>query len=43
MKAFKVFMKPFEAPQRSAKIKVQLNFYSSSRIGTGRVNWIEKG
>ena len=38
MKAFKAFIKPFEAPQRSVKIKIQLNFFSSSRIGTGRVN-----
>ena len=35
----KRFMKPFEAPQRSAKIKIQLNFFSSSGIGTGRVKF----
>ena len=37
MKAFKAFIKPFEAPQRSAKIKIELNFFSSAGIGTGRV------
>ena len=37
MKAFKAFIKPFEAPQRSVKIKIYLNFLSSSGIGTGRV------
>ena len=35
MKALKVFIKPFEAPQRSVKIKIELNFFSSSGIGTG--------
>ena len=38
MKAFKEFIKPFEIPQRSVKIKISLNFFSSSKIGTGRVN-----
>ena len=33
----KVFIKPFEAPQRSVKIKIYVNFFSSSRIGAGRV------
>ena len=28
----------YEAPQRSAKIKIQLNFFSSFGIGTGKVN-----
>ena len=37
MKAFKVFMKPFEAPQISVKIKTLVNFFSVSRIGVGRV------
>ena len=41
MKAFKVFIKSFEAPQRSVKIKIQVNFFSSSGIGTGRVKMIE--
>ena len=27
MKAFKAFIKPFEAPQRSVKIKIHVNFY----------------
>ena len=26
MKALKAFIKPFEAPQRSVKIKIELNF-----------------
>ena len=36
MRAFKVFIKPFEAPQGSVKIKIQLNFFSSFVIGTGK-------
>ena len=27
MKTLKTFIKPFEAPQRSVKIKIQVNFY----------------
>ena len=27
MKALKVFIKPFEAPQRNVKIKIYANFY----------------
>ena len=38
MKALQAFIKPFEAPQRHVKIKIQLNFFSLSRIETGRVN-----
>ena len=38
MKALKTFIKPFEAPQRSMKIKIELNFFTSSGTGTGRVN-----
>ena len=38
MKAIKAFLKPFEEPQRSVKIKIELFFFSSSEIGTGRVN-----
>ena len=38
MKAFKAFIKPFEALQRSVKIKIYVNFFSSSGIGVGRVN-----
>ena len=30
MKAFKAFIKPFEVPQRSVEIKIQVNFLSSS-------------
>ena len=37
MKAFKAFIKPFETPQTSAKIKILVNFFSSSEIGAGRV------
>ena len=33
MKAFKAFIKPFEAPQRSVKIKLNLIF--SLRLGLG--------
>ena len=29
MKAFKGFIKPFEAPQKSVKMKVQVNFLFS--------------
>ena len=36
MKAFKAFIKPFERPQSTLKIKIYLNFFSSSGIGTGR-------
>ena len=38
--ALKAFIKPFEAPQRSVKIKIQVNFYLlqlSKMHGTGRV------
>ena len=34
---FKAFIKLFKAPQRSVKIKMQVIFFSSSVIGTGRV------
>ena len=33
MKAVKAFTKPFEAPQKSVKIKILVNFFSSSGIG----------
>ena len=32
------FIKPLEAPQRKVKIKIVVNFLSSSGIRTGRVN-----
>ena len=38
MKAFKAFTKHFEAPQRSVKIKIYVNFFSSFGIGVERVN-----
>ena len=31
-KALKAFIKPFEAPQRSVKVKIQVSFLSSSII-----------
>ena len=31
------FIKLFEAPQRSVKIKIKVNFFSSPRIGKGRL------
>ena len=37
MKAFKAFIKT-EVPQIGVKIRIQLNFLSSSGIGAGRVN-----
>ena len=37
MKAFKAFIKPFEAPQRNVKIKIEVNFLSLSGVGTGKV------
>ena len=37
MKVLKAFIKPFVAPQRREKIKIQLNFFSLSGIGTGMV------
>ena len=38
MKAFKAFIKYFEVPQRSVKIKIWLIFLSFSEIVMGRVN-----
>ena len=38
MKAFTAFLKTFEAPQRSVKTKIEVNFFSSSGIGNERVN-----
>ena len=54
MKALKAFIKPFEAPERSVKIKIEVSFFSLSGIRTGRVNtdwlvnekcklWLSKG
>ena len=37
MKTFKVFIKPFEASQRSVKIKILLNFFTLPGIGPFRV------
>ena len=37
MKALKAFIKPFEAPQRSVKINISFNFFSSSGIETGSI------
>ena len=40
MKAFKVFIKLFEAPQRRVKTKIQINFLSSSGMRMGRVKMV---
>ena len=37
MKSFKAFIKPLEAPQRSVKIKIYVNYFPLSGIGAGRV------
>ena len=37
MKGFKAFIKPFEAPGRCVKIKIEVDFSSSSEIGTVKV------
>ena len=34
LKAFKAFKKPFEELERRVKIKIYVNFFSSSGIGT---------
>ena len=39
MKAFKAFIKPFKAPHRIAKIKIEVSFFSLPGIGPGRVNF----
>ena len=33
---FKAFIKPFEAPQRSVKIKIKLNFYFNTAFKNER-------
>ena len=38
MKAFKAFIKPFEASQRSVKIKILRNFFSSSGTNEGLID-----
>ena len=38
----KAFIKPFEAPQRSVKIKILLNFFTLSGIVTFRVKYLLK-
>ena len=43
MKAIKAFIKPSEAPQRSLKVKISVNFPSSSGIGTGSVKKYPRG
>ena len=40
MKVLKVLIKPFEAPQRSIKIKIQLNFIL---IQLPQIDWVGKG
>ena len=36
MKALKAFMEPFETPQRSVKIKIQLDFYFNTTFRNAR-------
>ena len=36
MKALKAFIKPFEVPKRSVKIKIQLNFYFNTTFRNAR-------
>ena len=36
MKALNAFIKPFEAPQRSVKIKISVNFYFNSTFLNAR-------
>ena len=36
MKALKAFIKPFEVPKRSVKIKIQLNFYFNTTFKNAR-------
>ena len=40
IKALEAFMKPFEAPQRGAKIKILVNFYFNTTFWNG---WVGKG
>ena len=42
MKAFKAFIKLFEAPQSSEKIKIYVNSLFSSVIGAGKINEFQK-
>ena len=42
MKPSKAFIKPSAAPQRCMKIKIEVNFFSSSEIGAGRVKILNK-
>ena len=41
--ALKTFIKPFEAPKKSEKIKIKAIFFSSSGIRTGMVNRVLSG
>ena len=36
MKALKAFIKPFQAPQRSVKMKIELNFYFNTTFTNAR-------
>ena len=36
MKAFKAFVKPFEAPKRGVKINIQVNFYFNTTFEKAR-------
>ena len=39
IKTFKAFVKPFEAPQRSVKVKFKLNFFYLSGFGEKKSTW----
>ena len=39
MKAFKAFVQPFETPERSVKIKIEVNFFFSYVIGARKINF----
>ena len=42
MTTFKIFMKPFVAPQRSVKIKIQVNLYFNTTFWNARGGRVEK-
>ena len=43
LERFKGLHKTFEASQKSVTIKIELNFFSSSGIGTGTVKILFRG
>ena len=42
IKTFKAFVKPFEAPQRSVKVKFKLNYFYLSGFGEKRSTWVKQ-